>query len=59
MWKSLPATKICEDLCDDELVEKDYAIKDPDTTEWEAIPLEVFFDNGRVKFKNMWIEKEQ
>ena len=59
MWKSLPATKNCEDLCDDELVEKDYAIKDPDTTEWEAIPLEVFFKNGRVKFKYMWIEKEQ
>ena len=54
--------------CDDESVEKDYAIKNPkgavkalrwDTTEWEAIPLEVFFDNGRVKFKYMWIEKEQ
>ena len=27
------------------------------TAEWEAIPLQVFFKNGRVKFKYMWLEK--
>ena len=58
-------------FCDDESVEKDYAIKGPkeqvetlgatitDATEWEVIPLEAFFKNGRVKFKYIWLEKEQ
>ena len=60
-------------FCDDESVEKDcYAIKDPTehvetlgatitdaTAEWEAIPLQVFFKNGRVKFKYIWLEKKQ
>ena len=59
-------------FCDDESVEKDcYAIKDPsehvetlgatttDATEWEVIPIGVFFKNGRVKFKFIWLEKEQ
>ena len=59
-------------FCDDESVEKDcYAIKDPTehvealgatitdaTAEWEAIPLQVFFKNGRVKFKYIWLENE-
>ena len=58
-------------FCDDESVEKDcYAIKDPTehvetlgatitdaTAEWEVIPLQVFFKNGRVKFKYIWLEK--
>ena len=60
-------------FCDDESVEKDcYAIKDPTehvetlgatitdaTAEWEATTLQVFFKNGRVKFKYIWLEKEQ
>ena len=59
-------------FCDDESFEKDcYAIKDPTehvealgatitdaTAEWEAIPLQVFFKNGRVKFKYIWLETE-
>ena len=69
------ATKDFEEhakFCDDESVEKDcYAIKDPkehvetlgatitDATEWDAIPLQVFFKNGRVKLKYIWLEKEQ
>ena len=59
-------------FCGYESVEKDcYAIKDPtehvetlgatitDATEWEVIPIGVFFKNGRVKFKYIWLEKEQ
>ena len=101
MWKSLPgvfilATKDFEEhakFCDDESVEKDYAIKDATgarrydrrsalgsrsalaltpkeqvetlgatitgATEWEVIPLQAFFKNGRVKFKYIWLENEQ
>ena len=56
-------------LCDHESVDKDYPIKDPkeqvetfgatstDATEWEVIPLGVFFKNGRVKFKYIWLAK--
>ena len=53
------------------VVKKDcYAITDPTehvetlgatitdaTAEWEVIPLQVFFKNGRVKFKYIWLEK--
>ena len=61
-------------FCDDESVEKDcYAIKDPTehvealgatitdaTAEWEVIPLQVFFKNGRPReVQVFWLEKEQ
>ena len=71
-WKFLKSLLEHAKFCDDESVEKDcYAIKDPkehvetlgatitDATEWEVIPLQVFFNNGRVKFKYIWLEKEQ
>ena len=59
-------------FCDHESVEKDYPIKDPKEqvetpgatmgpqgTEWEVIPLQVFFKNdGRVKIRWIWIETE-
>ena len=72
-WKFLKSLLEHAKFCDDESVEKDcYAIKDPTehvetlgatitdaTAEWEVIPLQVFFKNGRVKFKYIWLEKEQ
>ena len=72
-WECLRSLLEHAKFCDDESVEKDcYAIKDPTehvealgatitdaTAEWEVIPLQVFFKNGRVKFKYIWLEKEQ
>ena len=72
-WKFLKSLLEHAKFCDDESVEKDcYAIKGPTdhvetlgatitdaTAEWEVIPLQVFFKNGRVKFKYIWLEKEQ
>ena len=72
-WKFLKSLLEHAKFCDDESVEKDcYAIKDPTehvetlgatttdaTAEWEVIPLQVFFKNGRVKFKYIWLENEQ
>ena len=26
--------------------------------QWEVVPIEAFFRNGRVKFKYIWLEKE-
>ena len=60
-------------FCDHESGEKDYPIKDPKEqvetpgatmgpqgTEWEVIPLQVFFKNdGRVKIRWIWLETEQ
>ena len=59
-------------FCDHESVEKDYPIKDPKEqvetpgatmgpqgTEWDVIPLQVFFKNdGRVKIRWIWLETE-
>ena len=61
-WKWLP--KYAK-FCDDESVEKDYAIKEPkvcddeiDDERWEVLVLGYFWKNGRPKFKYIIIEKE-
>ena len=30
-----------------------------DALDWDVIPLRAFFKNGRVKFKYIWLKKEQ
>lgn len=61
-WKWLP--KYAK-FCDDESVEKDYAIKEPkvcddeiDDERWEVLVLGYEWRRGRPKFKYIIIERE-
>ena len=59
-WNFLKSFLEHAKFCDDESVEKDYAIKDSkEQVEWEPVVLGYFWKNGRVKFGYVMIEKEK